>query len=747
MKTTWNRLASFTIAVFTAFALHADTYFVQSLGGTSGPPYPFDPSFGALPLTQIGTDAYIVQDGDSGSFQSGGMMAMSSIDPGDTNNVGTNGNWSLPLLRNYVKYSQQIFSLLDTNSVLNDFTDTNLYNACAAISGATNGLPWLTIVPYGPNAVIIRADNFDYSQTNVDLALLVCDKVETPTWKAVDFNHASDAQDGWLVQGTVQAPHVTSTMFFQVTNLNMTYPAFFKVIPYDGPQVVLTGTNQPFDVVSNVISLTAQIYDLSGTTNEGFMVDVNGDNISTRSSLSNNTIILDTKYNPNGQDYGIDNVSLTVQGFASVYSSADMSVITNAPADMQTEFNSAASIPLDFENVNYLLFQSSVCSRSIGTNVIEFVCNKAEDLTCTITDPSNSNVVFYGELSIDGPTTVEIPWNMTEADGVTPYSNTVYNVNFTASDPDNFDMQNQIDDGGVRRATGCFITYQTENPLTGMGQLLNNDSEGYLGEELQSLYEFIYDNHGLTQYTPGDSIQSDIGPDRNYSVCQPLDLSHRFWQDIMEPALTNTFMDGNNQPTPKYSDLTIGGAHGNGREIGGAPGHIFGYLMDTFTPDELQHWLQEIGPRWRLRKVALWSCCSGRAYLDGTMDWMTACGIRSTLIQTRNYVDKNGAFVVNQLLPQLMESSDGGGTDTMPHVANECDFLWVTGPNEFPGACDPTYATFWVYTQLVGLYPDLADLKNTDFDARGYPYLPYTAIYDQKIKMLDHSNIKHPGVP
>ena len=38
-----------------------------------------------------------------------------------------------------------------------------------------------------------------------DFALLVCDKVETPTWKNIDFLGASDAQDGWLVQGMV--PH------------------------------------------------------------------------------------------------------------------------------------------------------------------------------------------------------------------------------------------------------------------------------------------------------------------------------------------------------------------------------------------------------------------------------------------------------------------------------------------------------------------------------------------------------------
>jgi hypothetical protein len=441
MKITQSLLASVALIILGSFTLHATeydpgTFYLQSLGGTQGPPYPYDPSFGTLPLTQIGPDKYVVQDGDSGSLESGSMMAADSLDPGDTNNVGTNGYDFAPPpnIRNYAKYSQQVFSLLDTNSVLNDGNDTNLYNACAATTGPTNSLAWLTVVPYGANAVIIRADNFDYSQTNVDLALLVCDKVETPTWKAIDFSGASDAQDGWLVQGTVPYSQVASTMFMLVTNINTTYNAFFRVMPYDGPQVVITGTNQPYDTVSNLITLTAQIYDLSGATNEGFLVDVNGDPASIGSSLTNNTVTLDTKYNPNG----LNNVDLTVQGFATVYG-----YTTNAPGDMKLLFRSATSIPLDFENVNYLLFQSAFADRDIGTNAILFVCNKEEDITCTISDPSNNVVASYGGHT-PGPVTVEIDWNFTEADGVTPYSNSTYIVHFVASDPDDFLFPNQI---------------------------------------------------------------------------------------------------------------------------------------------------------------------------------------------------------------------------------------------------------------------------------------------------------------
>jgi hypothetical protein len=745
MKTfkAWASLLALTLS---CNVLMAGTYYLQSMGGTDGPPYPFNPNPDA-PTTQVGSDTYLVDDTetmDTGAMMfSGFTMSAAALDPSDpgTNNPDGPDGPTKPNIRNYAKYGAQIFQVLDTNSVLNEIGDTNLYNACAVINGPTNGLPWLTIKPFGEAGVIIRADNFDYSQTNAPLALLVCDKVETRTWKAIDFGGASDAQDGWLVQGTVSQPQ--STMFFQVTNLNMTYPAFFKVIPYNGPQVVIAGTNQPFDIVSNIISLTAQIYDLTGTTNEGFIVDVNGDNISTHASLSNNTITLDTKYNPNGQDYGIDNVDLTVKGLASVYSYNDLTVFTNTPVDMKTVFTSAASIPLDFENVNYLLFQSSLCPRDVGTNGILFVCKKEEDVTATITDPRNNQIVASYGGHVVGPVMVEIDWNFTEADGVTPYSNTTYLVHFTASDPDDFQFPNFIDEGGaVRRGTGCFITYESEPPFFTEGQYTDMEQSDWLDGTLVLLYKLIYGGNFVTDYTT-----DDIGPDRQYVDSQGLKPGNNGqWVNFMEPAMTNSFLDDLNLPVPKYSDLTIGGAHGNGRIIGGNPGHLIQWLPDQFSPADLQSWLQEVGPRWRLRKAALWSCLSGQTPGINTneMDWMDGCGIRGLQIQRRSYCDKNAAWVLDGLLPTRL----GGPTsvDSMAHVACAADQLWVAGPND-DGIGDPTYASGWVWITMRGLYPDdLGNTKVADFDQRGYIYLPYTTIYDSEIKLLDHSHIKHPGV-
>lgn len=725
---------------------NAQTYYVQSQGGTNGAPYPFDP-YPSYPVEQIGPNTYLVENGGSSSQYS--MMSADGIDPGDTNNISTNGYSSNPApnIRNYAKYGAQIFSWLDTNSVLNEWNDTNLYNACAAINGPTNGLPWLTVVPYGPDGVLIRVDNFDYTQTNVDLALLVCDNIATPTWKAIDFNGASDAQDGWLVQGTVPFAQVTSTMFFQVTNLNLTYNAFFKVMPYAGPQVAITGTNQPYDTVSNVITLTTQVYDLTGTTNEHFLVDVNGDAISTRVTLTNNTITLDTKYNPDG----LNNVDLTAQGFPSVYSHTTS---TNAPSDMLSLYTSATSIPLDFENVNYLVFQSWLADPAIGTNGIVFYCGEAENITATITDPANSNVVASYGGSIGGPSYVEIDWNFTEADGVTPYTNSVYNVSFTASDPDTFNFQNHIESNdGVRRPAGCFVTYEEESPFTGYGEYVDEEDQLWLDSTLTYLYQDIYDQYGLTQYTPGQ-----IGDNRQYSQSQGLSQpNYPNWGPFMYYYLSSTYsntLTGLMEPT--YSDLTIGSAHGNGETIGGIGRHDVPWLWSTFTPDDLKTWLQSVGTDWRLRKAAIWACASGMAdvysiYNPGPqgqtngfgLSFADGCGIRFTDIQERNYIRKNTAWMTAGLLPFSMQGPTE--VDSSAKVATEADDLWVEGGTV--GIGDPTYASGWVVVQMKGMYPNDLGVGGAYLLLFGYPYVPYTSVYDDQIWMLDNSNIKHPGTP
>ena len=92
-----------------------------------------DPYNGAYPLEQIAPDTYLVENGNGSMSQYGMMTADDSIDPNDTNNVGTNtySDNQAPNIRNYAKYGAQDFSMWDTNAVLNTGIDvmTNLYNA------------------------------------------------------------------------------------------------------------------------------------------------------------------------------------------------------------------------------------------------------------------------------------------------------------------------------------------------------------------------------------------------------------------------------------------------------------------------------------------------------------------------------------------------------------------------------------------------------------------------------------------
>ena len=68
---------------------------------------------------------------------------------------------------------------------------------------------------------------------------------------------------------------VTEEMFLLISNIVNVDQAFFRAIPYSGPQIQFTGP-QPYDVVSNTITLQAEVNDLSGVTNVQFTVNVDG---------------------------------------------------------------------------------------------------------------------------------------------------------------------------------------------------------------------------------------------------------------------------------------------------------------------------------------------------------------------------------------------------------------------------------------------------------------------------------------
>jgi hypothetical protein len=66
-----------------------------------------------------------------------------------------------PNIPNYQKFIGQAFTVIDTNNAAAN--DTNLYNVCISFADDTNTAPTLQIEQYGSNAVIIKANHFDYS--------------------------------------------------------------------------------------------------------------------------------------------------------------------------------------------------------------------------------------------------------------------------------------------------------------------------------------------------------------------------------------------------------------------------------------------------------------------------------------------------------------------------------------------------------------------------------------------------------
>jgi hypothetical protein len=614
--------------------------------------------------------------------------------------------------RNYQKFKNQSFSLINTNTAA--LNDTNLYKVCASFFANTNTVPNFQIAAYGANAVVIKANHFNYSAETQDFALLVCDSLGSPVWKSVDFLGASDSQDGWLVQGLVPFWQVSDPMFFMISNIVHDCNAFYRVIPYSGPQIALSGP-QPNNIVSNIITLQATITDLSGITNEQFEATIDGQPARYSLGLSN-TISIDTKYNPNGPC----NVYLQAIGRASVYDP------TNVLADnSKTFFTGLASMPLDFENDTYLVFASDFCPTNVGTNYVVFSINKAQNIAASITDPSNGGLIASFSGYVPYAANVAIPWNFTEADGVTPYSNNTYVVTFTAFDPTTMSVTNHIDRHGVRAGAGCFMTYQWEDPATTTGNYLNNQANTYIDQDLVTLYQDLYEPLGLTQY-----YSFMVGANRNHATCIPYTSYSPGWSYILGTYLSNRLY---------YSDLTIAEAHGSGSTIGGGP-----FLSGTFSAQDLQNWvLGGSGPDWRLRKAALWACYTGDLPAStagiGYSSFPDACGIRALGLQENSYMRKNCGLFFGGLLPQGNFGNASSATTAV--VAEFLDQAWVCGENQYPGGCDPTYSFAWAINVTRGVYNP--QLDSADPLLFGLPQMIYSSAYDDELMMLNFSHVKN----
>lgn len=682
-----------------------------SLAHPEWPPLPS--SFG-LPCWQIGPDTFVVDDVTASSSSS--MTASSSTLPyPDRTNGGAGGsNYTPPPdISNYAKYMAQSFFIVDTNDAAAN--NPALYNACLAFGDDTNTDPVLQIVPLGQGTLVLKASHFDYSSESRDCCVVVCDKLDTPLYKAMDLYAPSNNVEngGWLVQGSVPAWQVTDPMYLVVSNISTVYNAFFRVIPYGGPVVTWTGAN-PYDTVSNSVSLQASVVDLSGVTNENWSVNVDG--VAARYGLSTgNTFTFDTKYNVDG----VDNIFLTVGNQARIFDT------NNLPDNSKLFFSSSSGIPLDFENPQYLAFASDWCPPEAGTNYIYYYLSKDQGIAYTISSPTDGRVV----ASFTGTATaglVAIPWNMTEADGITPYSNDTYVVTFTAYDPVTWVSTNSIDKGGnIRVPAGCFLTYEWEDPSTTAGSFLDQHADDAIAGNLLYLYQDIYDQWGLTEY-----YDWMVGPNRDWAQCLPYNASYKSFNGIMAYGMTNSDV---------FSELTMAQGHGSGPTIGGGS-----YLHDVV-------WVQDFNLKvrncntphnWRLRKANIFTCYNAdpSLTLQGTYStWPQACGIRDTGLQMSSVVYKNcGLFFVGGL-PQGYINSATSVAQGTADVAEFCDQVWVCGKYEWPGGCDPTYSFKFAVLNTIALYPDLAKASPA---LAGYPYCVYDAWQDEALRNLNTSGVK-----
>ncbi len=468
--------------------------------------------------------------------------------------------------------------------------------------------------------------------------------------------------------------------------------------------------------MSNIITLQAAVADLSGVSNEQFQVTVDG--LPARYCLApTNAINIDTRYNSSGY----------VTVYLSVYSDARVYDPTNLPDNARLTFSSTTSLRLDFENETYLAFASDMCPTDVGTNYVMFVVSSPQNIEATIFDPSTGQTVASYSGYVPYPATVALPWNFTQADDVTPYSNDTYTVTFTASGGAALATTNRIDRQGVRQGAGCFLTYQVEDPTDYLGPFLNGEAQTWIAGTLQNLYSDLYWGWSITQYSP-----AMVGSGRDWVSCQPRDQWSLSWQSILQQALSS----------PLYSDLTLGPAHGNGAQIGHTP-----FLPGGFVPAELQGWCKamntNVWPNWRLRKAALWTCYSGELGLATVPGyyltaWPDACGIRSAGMQETSFMRKNCGLFFGSELPM-------GGMGSPPSSAAKAeetlDMIWICGKYIYPGGCDPTYSFKFAVDATRGMYSPQLDWA--DPRLFGYKYMIYSSIYDNELQMLNTSHVKN----
>lgn len=650
------------------------------------PPLPCPPSDPDLPIYSLGNGLFLIDDSNYDWAQSfaapmGRFGAMGDPSPQGGSGGSGSGLSSQPC----AGLSQQVFSLLVTNDVAEN--DTNLYNALLNFPSDTNSAPDLQVMLYGGDNLLIRANHFDYSEDTRDWALIVCDSPVLPVWKNIEYSASQTNQDGWLIQGSVPNAQVADPMYIMISHISGTCDAFFWAIPYSGPQIQLNAP-QPYSTVSNAIALQAIVSDLSGVspTNESLMVTVNG--LTARYTVGpSNLISLDTRYAPDSyQEIEVSAVSMPT-----VYDP------DNAPLDVEVQYGTTTNLTFDFENPAFLVNQSDYSDPSYGTNYILFGLAQDDYVTVTISDPTSGNILLA--LSNSFPAgTLAIPWNYTLADGVTPYTNDTYAIQFLAADPTALYVTNHLGKGGVRDSTGVILSY-AEEPNN---YFLNDEADTYI-RNLNFFYEDLYSTlFSTTEYTV-----AQIGPDRNYTDFRVnTAYSPNGWQAWFLQDLTNTI----------FSDVTFGPGHGSRSAIGSNAGEVAG-------AQAIKAAASSVGNNWPLRKVALWSCLAASfpPSPSSVPPLPDAFGIRPGAVQMNGIMRKNvGLFFQKELNQQANNAEMESGFDK----------LWVCGPNAYPGGCDPTYSFNWAFRKARQRYVFWDDAGPVII---GCPQLPYAGIYDNMI--------------
>jgi hypothetical protein len=317
----------------------------------------------------------------------------------------------------------------------------------------------------------------------------------------------------------------------------------------------------------------------------------------------------------------------------------------------------------------------------------------------------------------------------------TPYTNDTYKVTFTALDPVTLSLTNTIDRSGVRPGGGCDLTYEEEDPTDPRisGGYINSEAQKWFGS-LASMYSALYwsDFGSALQYSTTDIGNNRDNPFNPLFPTLPYVLTSSAqtgWPVFLENTLSNV----------AYSDFNYEG-HGNGSAIGGG---VRGSRWVTTTVGAQQingYCLEAHTNNWRMRKVAVWACYTGSSLptAGGLYSaWPAAFGIRDTRFQISNLVGKNVGLFFGGEFDQGGYGS--GGTHTSFEVAFDFDLLWVGGPIPFPGSDDPTYAFAWALAQTRRMYPRLD--RGTPMGI-GFPYLPYSSLYDGELLTNNIIHIK-----